>query len=128
VQLLSTGLLQQTWLTGQNRLALEDLSRGPLASPFSSPFQSSSDGNGDVTDNLELVQAQKHIAPRHLQSYIDLISLLRCNPEIVALCISTYEKEKCHLVRPLGVPSIAGGDILQSVLNIYGTSFDLLFI
>lgn len=118
--MLSTGLLHQTWLTGQNRLALEELGRGPLSSLFSSPFLSPTDGNVDVTDNLELIQAQKHIPPRALQSYIDLISLLRNNPEIVALCISTYEKEKCNLVRPQGIPNIAVGDVLQAVLNLYG--------
>ncbi|XP_021947874.2 receptor-mediated endocytosis protein 6 homolog [Folsomia candida] len=120
VQVLSTGLLHQTWLTGQNRLSLEDLAKGPLSSIFSSPFLSPSDGNGDASENLELIQAQKHIPARSLQSYIDLISLLRNNPEIVALCISTHEKEKCHLVRPPGIPNIDMGDILQAVLNLYG--------
>jgi hypothetical protein len=118
--LLSTGLLHQTWLTGQNRLALEELSKGPVASPFSCPFVSPSDGSGDVTDNLELIQAQKIINPRYLQSYTDLISLLRSHPDIVALCISTYEKERNHLVRPAGLPTISVGDILQAVLDIYG--------
>lgn len=118
--MLSTGLLHQTWLTGQNRLSLEDLAKGPLSSIFSSPFLSPSDGNGDASENLELIQAQKHIPARSLQSYIDLISLLRNNPEIVALCISTHEKEKCHLVRPPGIPNIDMGDILQAVLNLYG--------
>jgi len=107
-------------LTGQNRLALEELAKGPVASPFSCPFVSPSEGSGDVTENIELIQAQKIINPRYLQAFTELISLLRSHPDIVALCISTYEKEKNHLVRPPGLPAISVGDILQSVLDIYG--------
>ncbi|CAL8143674.1 unnamed protein product [Orchesella dallaii] len=121
VQLLSTGLLHQTWLTGQHRLALENMSNGPVTSPFTTPFiVSPADGSGDVTENLELVQAHKLISGRYLHNYIDLITLLRNHPELVALCLSLYEKDRGSQQRMSGTPNVGFGDILQGVINIYG--------
>lgn len=129
MQLLSTGLLNQTWLTGQHRLALENMSSGPMTSPFSCLFVVNSSEGGDVTENLQLVQAHKLNSGRYLQHYIDLITLLRNHPEVVALCLSLYEKERVNIQRlsagggqqQLGQqPNLAFGDILQGVMNVYG--------
>jgi len=118
---LSTGLLHQTWLTGQHRLSLESLSRGSLSSSFTCPFVSSAaDGEGELSDNLELLDAHKYVNGKNLQTYGDLIILLRHHPEIIAYGLSACEKEKAHLLRPNGQPSIIFGDVLQAIVNLYG--------
>lgn len=121
MELLSTGLFHQTWLTGQNRLALETLCRGPVASPFIRPFVvPPAEGESDLTENLEIVEAHKHIPQRYLQSFIDLILLLRCHPDVAGLCIATYEKERSVAVRAQGGSPETFGDILQAIINVYG--------
>ena len=124
VQALCTDLLQQSWLTGQHRLALENLSRGQITCPFSSEFVTTpSDGSRDSAEHveLELIDAQKLISPKYYQSYIDLVSLLRAHPDIVALCITTYERERHHLIPIVtGQANLSSGQILQAIINIYG--------
>lgn len=84
---------------------------------------SPSDGSRDSTEHieLELVDAQKLISPKYYQSYIDLVSLLRAHPDIVGLCITTFERERHHLIPiVMGQASLSSGQILQSIINIYG--------
>lgn len=116
-------MLQQSWLTGQHRLALENLSRGHLHSPFSNEYMATIDSSSGDGTELDLVEAQKIIPARYYQAYVDLLILLRTHPDIVGLCITTYETERHHLIPIIdsGTPSgVSSGQVLQAIINVYG--------
>lgn len=66
------------------------------------------------------MEAHKHIPQRYLQPFTDLILFLRSHPDVVGLCVATYEKDKSQSVRAQGGSPEAFGDILQAIINVYG--------